>query len=68
MRTGSINFSLVRHVLQSCMHHRNAHDWRLCTAQMLGIYSAVQCVSTDRLDKQSESSKSSSLPAMSVAA
>ena len=31
-------------------------------------YSAVQCMSTDQLDKRSELSKSSSLPAMSVAA
>ena len=38
-----------------------------CIAQILGTWSAVQCVSTDRLDKQSESSKSSSLPVMSVA-
>ena len=26
MRAGSINFSLVWHALQSCLHHRNAHD------------------------------------------
>ena len=35
-----------------------------CMAQILGIYSAIQCMSTDQLDKRSELSKSSSLPAM----
>ena len=43
-REGSINFSLVRHAFQSCVHHWNAHDWRLCTAQTLGTYSGVQCI------------------------
>ena len=49
MRVGLINLSLVRCVLQSHTRHRSAHDWCLCTAQILGTYSAVQCVSTDWL-------------------
>ena len=63
-RVGSNNFSLVQRVPESHVHHRNAHDYMV---QILGTYSAVQCVSTDQLDKWSESSKASSLPAMSVA-
>ena len=35
----SINFSPVQHALQSCGHHRNAHDWSLCMAQLLGTLS-----------------------------
>ena len=55
-RVGSFNFSLVWRALQSLMRHQSAHEWRLCTAQILGTYSAVQCMSTNQLDKRSESS------------
>ena len=40
------------HWLWACAHSRNAHDWFHGTLQVLGTYSAVQRVSTDRwLDK-----------------
>ena len=65
-RAGSNNFSPCSFSVRS--NHT-------CTIEMymtdvfvpLGMYSAVQCVSTDQLDMWSESSKSSLLPAMSVA-
>ena len=65
----SLNSGLVRRVLQSRARHRNATRLMSLygTNTTLGMYSAVQCVSTDQLDKRSESSKSFSLPPMSVA-
>ena len=57
---GSINISLVRCTLQSHVPHRNAHNWHLCTAQILCTYKySTVCEYTDQLDKQSESSESS---------
>ena len=65
----SLNSGLVRRVLQSRARHRNATRLMSLygTNTTLGKYSAVQCVSTDQLDKRSESSKSFPLPPMSVA-
>ena len=57
MRADSINFCLVRRVPSKC-------TWLMSLyAQILGTYSAVQCMSTYWLDKQSQSSKSSSFSA-----
>ena len=65
----SLNSCLVRRVLQSRARHRSATRLMSLygTNTILGTYSAVQCVSTDQLDKRSESSKSFPLPPMSVA-
>ena len=65
----SLNSCLVRRALQSRARHRNATRLMSLygTNTILGTYSAVQCVSTDQLDKRSESSKSFPLPPMSVA-